>query len=88
MKDVNNPTFKAFLKEAQKAYLAQAGVGKLNLADLTPWKTLGRKWHLSRKGFPCNKRVAWKVEVLQQLEKEYDKENIDYTRKTSIKFFG
>jgi excinuclease ABC subunit A len=28
---------------------------------------LGRKWHLSRKGFPSHKRVAWEPEVLDEL---------------------
>ena len=28
---------------------------------------LGRKWHLSRKGFPSGKRVCWKAEVLDKL---------------------
>jgi excinuclease ABC subunit A len=32
-----------------------------------PWKVLGRKWHLMRKGFPSAKRVSWKPEVLERL---------------------
>ncbi len=32
-----------------------------------PWKVLGRKWHLSRKGFPPGKRVHWETEVLEEL---------------------
>ena len=28
---------------------------------------LGRKWHLSRKGFPPGKRVHWETEVLEEL---------------------
>ncbi|MCA9097974.1 MAG: hypothetical protein KDA36_06300, partial [Planctomycetaceae bacterium] len=37
------------------------------LDDLTPWKVLGKKWHLSRKGFPSNKRVKWEPELLERL---------------------
>ena len=32
-----------------------------------PWKVLGRKWHLLRKGFPSGKRVAWTAETLDKL---------------------
>ena len=35
--------------------------------DVMPWKVLGRKWHLSRKGFPPGKRVSWDTEVLEEL---------------------
>ncbi len=29
-----------------------------------PWKVLGQKWHLSRKGFPPGKKIYWETEVL------------------------
>lgn len=32
-----------------------------------PWKVLGRKWHLARKGFPPGKKPAWNLEVLEEL---------------------
>ena len=32
-----------------------------------PWKVLGRKWHLARKGFSPGKRIAWPAEVLEEL---------------------
>ena len=32
-----------------------------------PWKVLGQKWHLSKKGFPPGKKCAWKPEVLEEL---------------------
>jgi excinuclease ABC subunit A len=32
-----------------------------------PWKVLGKKWHVSRKGFPSNKRIAWNAEVVERL---------------------
>ena len=35
--------------------------------DVMPWKVLGQKWHLSRKGFPPGKKPAWKPEVLEEL---------------------
>ncbi len=39
----------------------------INPNDLMPWKALGKKWHLLRKGFPPGKRVLWEVEVLERL---------------------
>ena len=35
--------------------------------DVMPWKVLGRKWHLARKGFPPGKKPAWSLEVLEEL---------------------
>jgi hypothetical protein len=35
--------------------------------DVMPWKVLGQKWHMSKKGFPPGKKTAWKPEVLDEL---------------------
>ncbi|MBN2215775.1 MAG: excinuclease ABC subunit UvrA [Pirellulales bacterium] len=35
--------------------------------DLMPWKALGRKWHLMRKGFRAGATVAWQPAVLEKL---------------------
>ena len=65
--EIDSPDFWAFLEKAV------AGFGKFtqrveqNLEDLMPWKVLGRKWHLARKGFPPGKRPAWSAEVLEEL---------------------
>ena len=32
-----------------------------------PWKVLGQKWHVSRRGFPLGKKVKWETEVLEDL---------------------
>src|SRR5574341_2249572 len=61
-REIDTPEFRKFLKEAVTAYGAQSRAGRLNPDGLMPWKVLGRKWHLSRKGFPSNKRVAWEPE--------------------------
>ena len=39
---------------------------KLDLNELTPWKQLGRKWHLMRKGFLQGK-VVWDMAVAEAL---------------------
>ncbi|MBI1347966.1 excinuclease ABC subunit A [bacterium] len=64
--DIATPAFERFLKEAVDAYFEAANPEKLNLDDLTPWKKLGRKWHVMRKGFLKGK-VAWDVETLEAL---------------------
>jgi len=65
--EVDTPEFREFLTEANDAYLAQALIGDLDKSELTPWKVLGRKWHLSRKGFPSQKRVSWDAALLEEL---------------------
>jgi excinuclease ABC subunit A len=39
----------------------------LNPDDIAPWKVLGQKWHLLRKGFPPGRPVEWDQEVLEEL---------------------
>jgi len=67
LREVDTPGFREFLGTACKSFLAEVDRDNLSLKDLTPWKVLGRKWHLSRKGFPSGKRVAWKSKVLDEL---------------------
>ena len=35
--------------------------------DLMPWKALGQKWHLARKGFTPGKKIAWETELRRAL---------------------
>ena len=32
-----------------------------------PWKVLGQKWHLARKGFSPGKKIVWDTELLEEL---------------------
>jgi excinuclease ABC subunit A len=66
-KEMNKPAFRQFLKEAQAAFLKTTSDAGGSIEDKMPWKVLGKKWHLSRKGFPTNQRVAWQPEVLERL---------------------
>ena len=72
LREIDTPEFWDFLKAARESYLAKTDVNRLNLDDLTPWKQLGQKWHLSRKGFPSNKRVVWQPELIGQLADALD----------------
>jgi excinuclease ABC subunit A len=60
----------------------------LNPNELMPWKVLGEKWHLSRKGFPSNKRVQWDTELVSklaaQLSSLHDEMQIDWTGQTVV----
>jgi excinuclease ABC subunit A len=65
--EIDKPAFWKFLEAAV------AGFGKFterigqNPEDIMPWKVLGQKWHLSRKGFPPGKKVYWPTELLEEL---------------------
>jgi excinuclease ABC subunit A len=65
--EIDTPAFWDFVDRAV------AGFGKFtervgkNPDDVMPWKVLGRKWHLSRKGFPPGKKVDWPQETLEEL---------------------
>ena len=67
LNEIDKPAFEEFHREARESFLGLINKSKLNPADLMPWKVLGRKWHLVRKGFPSGKRVVWKQEVLDEL---------------------
>ncbi len=66
--EIDTPAFREFLESAVAEYVGRVEEQRqLDPTDLMPWKVLGRKWHVSRKGFPSNKRVAWKAPVLETL---------------------
>ena len=65
--DIETEEFNDFLNDACKAYLGEAKKAKLDPTELMPWKKLGRKWHLLRKGFPSGKRVKWEASTLEKL---------------------
>ncbi len=66
LEDVDTPEFRQFLEEARDGFLKQITKTKLNPNDLTPWKVLGKKWHLTKKGFLKGK-VRWEMDVLETL---------------------
>ncbi len=67
LREIDTPAFRKFLDEAIRSHIDRSQLKPLDLADLTPWKVLGRKWHLSRKGFSSGKRVGWEPGLLEQL---------------------
>ncbi|MAT72128.1 MAG: excinuclease ABC subunit A [Planctomycetaceae bacterium] len=65
--EIDTPAFWSFLEKAVAGFGKFAERASENPEDLMPWKKLGRKWHLARRGFPPGKQPAWKVELLEEL---------------------
>ena len=86
--EVATPAFRKFLSEASKSYLKQSHVESANPDDLMPWKKLGRKWHLLRKGLPGNGRIPWEFGLLEillpQVEAGMQSFEVDYQIRTKI----
>jgi excinuclease ABC subunit A len=91
LREIDTPAFRTFLSRAAKSYLARTQAAPLNVDDLTPWKVLGKKWHLSRKGFPSGKRVRWEPEVLERLADALagavPQAQVDWTGKQVVHFY-
>ncbi|MFP6765269.1 MAG: hypothetical protein VB858_16695, partial [Planctomycetaceae bacterium] len=67
LREIDTPEFWQFLREARDSYISRVESTSTDVKDVSPWKVLGRKWHLMRKGFPANKRARWKVNTLETL---------------------
>jgi excinuclease ABC subunit A len=65
--EIDTPAFWAFLERAVAGFKQFMDRAASKPEDIMPWKVLGQKWHLSRKGFPPGKKTAWKPEVLEEL---------------------
>ncbi|QDU58839.1 excinuclease ABC subunit UvrA [Aeoliella mucimassa] len=65
--EIDKPEFWKFLKRAVEGFDSFTKRKEKNPEDLMPWKVLGQKWHTTRKGFAPGKKVAWPVEMLEEL---------------------
>ena len=87
--DIETEAFQQFLTRAMEAFLQRVHPEALNLEELTPWKKLGRKWHLMRKGF-LQGTIEWEPAVLEQLvsvvETFLPEAKIDWTQKILVHF--
>jgi excinuclease ABC subunit A len=65
--EVDTPVFWEFLEKAVDGFKTLTEQVAQNPEDLMPWKKLGQKWHVSRRGFPPNKKVQWEPSLLEEL---------------------
>ena len=90
LREIDTPEFSRFLTRAGATFQAAVNREKLNPADLTPWKVLGRKWHLSRKAFPAasgsaGNRNCWErlLDLLQSVGPQVE---VDWGNKQVVDF--
>jgi excinuclease ABC subunit A len=65
--EINCPEFWKFVDDAVKGFERFTERVAQKPEDVMPWKVLGQKWHLARKGFPPGRKVEWETEVLEEL---------------------
>jgi excinuclease ABC subunit A len=65
--EIDRPEFWQFVDAAIAGFGRFTDRVRQNPEDLMPWKVLGQKWHLARKGFALGKTVQWDTEVLEEL---------------------
>ena len=87
--DMETPEFETFFAKARQSFLDATNPKALDLEDLTPWKKLGRKWHLMRKGFLLG-AIEWEVAVLEELAALLDEllpdAKVDWTQKVVVNY--
>ncbi|QDT44515.1 UvrABC system protein A [Gimesia alba] len=88
--EISTPAFMEFLETACESYLGLIQRDEIKPEEIMPWKVLKKKWHLSRKGFPNNKRVVWDASLLESLfdlvEQTYPDSVIQWDSKSLVKF--
>ncbi|QDU90988.1 UvrABC system protein A [Pirellulimonas nuda] len=65
--EIDTPAFWEMVERAVRGFHKLTTRVAQNPEDVMPWKVLGRKWHLARKGFPPGKRPQWENELLEEL---------------------
>lgn len=84
--EIDNPAFRSFIEQVVEAHMVQAKKEKANPEELMPWKQLGRKWHLLKKGLP--KSPDWNFKTLEKLlpivEASYSNHSIDFGVRSKI----
>jgi len=65
--EIDRPEFWSFLERAVAGFFRVVDRAEQDPTAIMPWKVLGKKWHVSHKGFPPGKRVHWDTQVLEDL---------------------
>jgi excinuclease ABC subunit A len=66
-KEIDTPEFWSFLERAVAGFCKLTDRIQQKPEDVMPWKVLGQKWHVSRRGFPLGKKVSWEADILEEL---------------------
>ena len=86
--EIDTPEFRQFIKQALKSYMSLSKAEAVNPEDLMPWKVLGRKWHLMKKGVPAIGRGVWDIKIVERLlpilESHFEKCDVDYGIRSKI----
>src|SRR5690606_29670226 len=65
--EIDTPEFLRFVERAVAGFQEFTNRKELKPDQLMPWKVLGQKWHVTRKGFAPGKKVVWEVELLEEM---------------------
>ncbi len=65
--EIDTPAFWSMLDRAVEGFQNFVNREQKKPEDVMPWKVLGQKWHLARKGFTPGKKVVWPPELLEDL---------------------
>jgi excinuclease ABC subunit A len=67
LEEIDTPEFWSFVEDAVQGFFKFTEKAADSPEDISPWKVLGQKWHLLRKGFAPGRQVAWPAETLEEL---------------------
>lgn len=73
MEEIDKPGFWNFLDQAVAGFVQRNEPAEFNIEDHTPWKKLGKQWHLMKKGFPPRQSVEWDFDLLESLADKLEK---------------
>ncbi len=65
--EIDTREFWSFLEQAVAGFCKLTDRIQQKPEDVMPWKVLGQKWHVSRRGFPLGKKVIWESDILEEL---------------------
>ncbi|MEO0531160.1 MAG: excinuclease ABC subunit A [Planctomycetota bacterium] len=66
-KEIDKTEFWNMVEKAVRGFEKFVNRDQKSPEDHMPWKVLGQKWHLARKGFSPGKKVKWQPELLEEL---------------------
>jgi excinuclease ABC subunit A len=65
--EIDRPEFWDFIDEAIEGFGRFVNRVTTKPSDAMPWKALGKKWHLMRKGFYRNPKIQWDASLLEKV---------------------